>query len=337
MIKNSLCRALGILEIDILAVEKFPDPIPPPQEANKVRENRLSDLIRSSFKGIAIRSFIVISEAVLAFIFGSASLFMDALSTGLDIAASFALIISFKFASRPPDKNHPFGHGRFEPLAGFQLGLILAALGLWMLFYNTSKAAYNGSDAALPGYLWIVPGIAVLLLEFSYRLLMRTAKEQNSPALAADAAHYRADSVTSILAMLALLCASFLPQYSYIFDHVGGAFIALFMIGIGCNAAWTNMHQILDRIPSKEYFERIRGAAKKASGVLGTEKIRMQLFGPDAYVGVDIEVDPKLSVEVAHQISQQVRFEIQKELPEAREVIVHIEPYYPNDHHDKNY
>ena len=116
------------------------------------------------------------------------------------------------------------------------------------------------------------------------------------------------------------------------FDHVGAALIALFMVGVGINAARSNMHQILDRIPTDGYFEKVKESALRAAGVLGTEKIRVQLFGPDAYVGIDIEVDPQLSVQVAHGISQKVRYEIQKELPEVRDVMVHVEPFYPNDH-----
>lgn len=313
-------------------MSRFPDPILPPDEVEELRKRRYRDLLNSSFKGIVVRSFIVVSELAAALIFGSASLFMDALSTGLDIVTSFALILSFKLASKPPDTNHPFGHGRFEPLAGFQLGVFLAFLGLGMFFYNTTLATHEHEGALFHPFLWILPFISILLLEICYRLLMRTAKKQDSPALAADAVHYRIDSITSCFAALALFIGSIAPGYSQILDHIGAALISIFMVITGFNAARLNLNQILDRIPTKDYFDRVRLAAKKAAGVLGTEKIRMQLFGPDAYVGIDIEVDPKASVEVAHEISQKVRFEIQRELPQVRDVIVHIEPFYPNDH-----
>lgn len=310
---------------------KYPDPVPPPSEAEAARKNRYSALLRSTFQGIAARTFIVIFELGASFLFGSASLFMDALSTGLDIATSLALIVSFRFAARPPDTNHPFGHGRFEPLAGFQLGIFLAILGVVMFFYNSTEAAAHQTSTIHP-FLWIVPLTSVVILEICYRNLMRTAKNQRSPALAADAAHYRIDSITSTFATIALISGSYWPGFSQTFDYMGAAFIALFMIGVGFNAARSNMHQILDRIPPDGYFEKVKEAAVRAVGVLGTEKIRIQIFGPDAYVGIDIEVDPALSVQVAHGISQQVRYEIQKELPEVRDVMVHVEPFYPNDH-----
>lgn len=330
MTKNTSYLALGILETVTLE-PKYPDPILPPAAVEAARKNRYRELLSSSFKGIGARAFIAIFELGASLLFGSAVLFMDALSTGLDIATSLALVVSFKFAARPPDTNHPFGHGRFEPLAGFQLGVFLAILGVGMFFYNTSEAATNEPSNIHP-FLWVVPLTSVFILEFCYRSMMRTAKKQRSPALAADAAHYRIDSITSIFATIALASASFAPQFSQMFDHVGAALIALFMVGVGINAARSNMHQILDRIPPEGYFEKVKESALRAAGVLGTEKIRVQLFGPDAYVGIDIEVDPELSVQLAHGISQKVRYEIQKELPEVRDVMVHVEPFYPNDH-----
>lgn len=310
---------------------KFPEPLSLPKEVEEQRQKRYQALLKSSLNGIFVRLFIVGFELIFSLFCGSAALFMDALSTGLDIVTSFILILSFKLAAKPPDTNHPLGHGRLEPLAGFQLGLFLILLGGGMFFYNSSEARVVEGSILNP-LLWVVPLTSIVLLETCYRIIMQTAREQKSPALAADAVHYRIDSITSLFATIALLLAGFAPQYSQFFDHLGAALIALFMVIVGFNAARSNMHQILDRIPEKDYFERVRNAAKRAMGVLGTEKIRMQLYGPDAYVGIDIEVDPALSVLKAHEISQRVRFEIQKELPEVRDVIVHIEPYYPGDH-----
>jgi divalent metal cation (Fe/Co/Zn/Cd) transporter len=89
---------------------------------------------------------------------------------------------------------------------------------------------------------------------------------------------------------------------------------------------------MMDRIPNPRFFEKVKNAARSVDGVEETEKIRIQLYGPDAHVDIDIEVDPHLTVEVAHKISQQVRAEIQKKWTAVRDVTVHVEPYYPNDH-----
>lgn len=317
--------------------KKYPDPLRPPETVLLARKNRYRALVRGAAQGIFVRIFIASIELVFALVYGSASLFMDALSTSLDIAATFILILSFKLAAKPPDTHHPFGHGRLEPLAGLQLGLFLVLLGGGMFFYNSSEIPRSTTGADIHPYLWIIPGISILLLEMCYRMLMKTAEKEQSPALAADAVHYRVDSLTSVFAAAALLLGGVFPQVSHQFDHLGAVLISVFMIIVGINAARNNMHQLLDRTPPKEYFEKVKKAAMRAAGVLGTEKIRMQLFGPDAHVDIDVEVDPELTVEAAHKISQKVRVEIQKELPQVQDVIVHVEPYYPGDHHEVDY
>ncbi len=167
--------------------------------------------------------------------------------------------------------------------------------------------------------------------------MMRTAKANNSPALAADAVHFRVDALNSLIAALALSVSFFYPAASRVFDNFGAMGISLFMIILGFNGARSNFHQIVDRTPEKLYFDKVRRIVAKVDGVLGSEKLQIQMSGPDAHINIDIEVDPKMSVEKAHEITQQVRAAIQKGWPAVRDVIVHVEPYYPNDHHNKHY
>lgn len=310
----------------------FPSPIQLPDEIIRQREERQRQLTKSCVRGIAIRFAIILGELAGVMIFGSSALLMDAIASFIDVFASLLLVICIKLAFRPPDEDHPFGHGRYEPLIGLQLGILMALVGGSMLFQQTFALKATSSEHMIDPRTWIIPFSAVILLEISYQAVMRTARQQNSPALAADAVHYRIDGITSLFATLALVGAAYFPLWGVIIDHVGAILIAILMIGIGIYAARQNLHQIMDRTPDKVYFERVSTAAKRVEGVLGTEKIRIQLYGPDAHVDIDVEVEPQQSVELAHAISQKVRVEIQKEWPQVRDVTVHIEPYYPDDH-----
>lgn len=309
----------------------FPDNLTPPSSVFQARVARKRQMISSIGWGVAIRLIIVVGELTGFFLFGSASLFMDALASVLDVMFSLFLLLFVFLAEKPPDQNHPFGHGRYEPLAGLQLGVLLVLVGGGM-FLQQGWAISLPHEGQLGKYVWIIPLCAVVMLEISYRMMMRTAKQQHSPALAADAMHYRLDSLTSLLATIALFCAAYVPSWSLIIDHIGAAAIAFLMIIMGLYAVRNNLRQLLDHVPDAHFFSTVSKAAKQVSGVLDTEKIRIQLCGPDAHVDIDVEVDPQLSVEKAHQISQQVRVEIQKEWPAVRDVTVHIEPFYPNDH-----
>lgn len=312
-------------------MSRFPDPIELPKEVPYARQERIKSLIRSSSQGIYIRVVIALIELLAGVYFASAALFMDALATTIDIASSLFLILSFKLANKPPDRNHPFGHGRLEPLAGLQLGIFLIALGLGMTVYQIAYAV-RPDYGVINAYLWIIPLGATLLFEFCYQMMMKSARKEHSPALAADAWHYRIDGLTSLMAAIALIFIAIFPNWSSFIDHIGAAFIAVMMIITGFKVSRENLNQLLDRIPEKDFFEKVKKASLRVKGVFATEKIRIQHYGPDAHVNIDVEVDPALSVEEAHRISQKVRIEIQKEWPFVRDVLVHIEPYYPGDH-----
>jgi cation diffusion facilitator family transporter len=312
-------------------MKHFPKPIPLPTSVNSARSERKSHVLKAMRIGILIRSCIIFGEILGVVIFGSRALLMDALASTLDVVSSLFLIFFIKLAERPPDRNHPFGHGRFEPLAGLQLGLLLVLVGLGMFIYEFLLIGI-AEKRQIHVYTWILPLVAVILLEICYFISKYVAKKHHSAALLSESYHFRIDSLTSFFAMLALLGGSFFPNYSVLIDNLGAMIIAIVMIVLGIMAMKSNIHQLLDRVPDEKYFKRIIHAAKKVKGVKETEKIRVQLYGPDAHVSIDVEVEPQLSVEKAHSISQAVRAEIQKEWPAVRDVIVHIEPYYPGDH-----
>lgn len=311
---------------------KFPKPVPLPENVIISRANRNKQVVRAVQIGIGFRLFVIIFELIGVVLINSSSLFLDAISSMADVLSSVFLIFCMKLAQRPPDINHPFGHGRYEPMGGLLLGVLLIMLGGVMFFQQILVSFYQEGHRHIHTWAWIFPAVAVIILETAYRFLILTAKKSNSPALAADAYHYRVDSLTSLLAAIALIIAAIWSESSTLIDHIGAIFIALFMIGIGILAARENFHQLMDKIPDPKFFHLVKQAALKASGVEGTEKIRIQRYGPDAHVDIDIEVKPSLTVDKAHKISQQVRLKIQEAWPDVRDVTVHIEPYYANDH-----
>jgi cation diffusion facilitator family transporter len=310
----------------------FPNPISLPESVPQARKDRNKQVVDAAKWGIIIRLFVILMELLGFYWFASSALLMDAISSSLDIVTSSVLIVCIKLAARPPDEDHPFGHGRYEPLAGLQLGMLLLFVGSGMIIQQLSQLFEVPEGKVIDPNAWIIPLFAMIMLEICYQIMIRVAKRKNSPALAADAVHYRVDGLTSLFATIALIAAAFFPEWSIIIDHFGAIVIAILMVGLGINAIRNNLSQLMDKAPHSDYFECVRKAARRVKDVLDTEKIRIQIYGPDAHVDIDVEVDPQLPVETAHKISQQVRAEIQKEWPSVRDVTVHIEPYYPDDH-----
>lgn len=311
---------------------RFPDPVMLPEEVIEARRSRCQAIVKSVKIGTLIRCFIILMELMGVLWYDSATLLLDALATCVDVISSILLIIFIRLAEKPPDDDHPFGHGRYEPLAGLHLGLFLIVIGSTMIFKQSSNLYYEPHQQYLSSYLWLIPAIAVVLLEGAYQYIKRVARKTKSTALLAEAAHFRVDIFTSVIALIALASASLFPSYGDMTDHLGAIIIAILMVALGLCAAKENIQQLMDKKPDDKFFELVRNAALRPDGVKDIEKIKIQLFGPDAHISIDVEVDPALSVYHAHEISQHVRAEVQKDWPAVRDVIVHIEPYFPNDH-----
>ncbi|MBS0629079.1 MAG: cation transporter [Verrucomicrobia bacterium] len=313
-------------------MSKFPKPLPLHRSVTKTRLARRKKLLLSARRGVILRGVIIFAEFFGFAFFGSSTLLLDALSNSVDAIASIALIWSIHKADQPPDEKHPLGHGRFEPIAGLLIGFLLVFLGVVSTMEQV-KAVFTGElTREIPTIAMVIPLIAVILLEICHQILKKAAKQKQSPALLADAAHYRIDALTSFFALIVLCLVALFPAHAHIFDHLGAITIALFMIVVGVIAARKNINQLIDRAPPAEMYEQVRAAALKVPGILATEKLRLQVYGPDAFVAIDVEVEPDLTVEESHKITQKVRRAIQTAWPSVRDVIVHVEPYYPGDH-----
>lgn len=317
--------------------KKFPKRVKPSaQIVEKKRKERTYELFSASGRACIIRLILIFLEFTGYYLYHSDALFVDAIASSYDLLSSIVLLICLWLAQTPPDGKHPFGHGRIEPIAGMQLAIFLTILGAWLFYQETlaliNPMALSQTLTPLNPKSFLFSLAAVFLMEFCYRILTKQAQKHDSRALKTEALHYRLDAANSLLATFALILAALIPSYSHFIDHAAAALIAAFMTFVSIKAAKHNIDQLIDRCPDKEFFAKIETAALSVDGVLGTEKVRIQHYGPDAHIDIDVEVNPELRVDQAHRISQHVRAKIQEAWPAVRDVTVHIEPYYPNDH-----
>jgi len=310
--------------------ERFPPAIETPDNIDIERKMRNRHLIFAMLFGIGIRSVIILAELTGFVFFRSSALLVDALGTIVDVSASMILIVCIKLAARPPDEEHPFGHGRYEPLAGMQMGLFLLVLGLAMVVQQALQLIRGAPHRFIDPKAWLIPLVAAVLLEGCFFFLRYVAKKRQSTALLSEAYHYHIDALNSLFAATALVLVAFFPQWSAFLDHTGAIVIAVAMVIVGIIASRENVHQLIDKVPPQPLFDRVRKAAEQVPGVRGTEKLSIQQYGPDAHVNIDVEVDPTMTVDEAHAISQKVRHEIQRDWSAVRDVIVHMEPFYRN-------
>ncbi|MFH5805836.1 cation diffusion facilitator family transporter [Alienimonas sp. DA493] len=312
----------------------FPDPVRPedPAAVRAARRNRTRRLIFAGAVGVGVRLVVIVAEFAAYLFCGADVLLVDAVASLADVAASLALLAAVKYAERPPDDDHPFGHGRFEPLAGLQLGVLIVLLGAALGGRAVWDAAREDVALNLPLWAAAVPLAAAVLLEITGRVVKNVGRREHSSALIAEAYHYRIDAGTSLIAAVGLAAAATAPAWGGLIDRGGAALLATLMIALGSAAVWENLHQLVDGVPDDARFELVREAAAAVEGVLEVEKVRIQHAGPDAHVDIDVEVNPHETVCEAHRTAQHVRAAVQSAWPSVREVVVHVEPYYEGDH-----
>lgn len=286
-----------------------------------------------SNKEIAIGSaiFSIVSNLTLAILkwitgyFGNSfALIADAIESTSDVFSSILVLVGLKYANRPADKNHPYGHGRAEPLFAFIIVGLIATSAVIIAYHSV----YNilNPDARPKWYTLVVLGGIIIWKELSFQFVMHKSKQTNSTTLLADAWHHRSDAITSIMAFVGIAIAiSFGKGY-----EVADDWAALLASGIILFNAYKILRpalgEIMDEQMNSELIEQIRIISMTVEGIEDTEKCYVRKIGMKYHVDLHACVDGNLSVKVGHEIAHRLQARLYEELPSLDHVLVHIEP-----------
>ena len=282
-------------------------------------------------KAIHATWFSMGSNALLAIIkwitgyFGhSYALIADAIESTTDFFASFLVLLGLKYAARPADKNHPYGHGKAEPLITFLVVgfLITSAL---VIAHQSIQNIRIPHESPRP-FTLIVLGAIILWKEISFRFVIKKSKETKSSALKADAWHHRSDAITSVTAFIGISIALLLGK-GYESADDWAALAASGFILYNCYRIFRPaLGEIMDEHLYEDLIEQIRAIAIQVDGVTGTEKCIVRKVGMRYYIDLHIEVDGDISVRHGHDIAHALKAKLMQDLPEVADVLMHVEP-----------
>jgi cation diffusion facilitator family transporter len=234
------------------------------------------------------------------------------------------VLVGMKIAARPPDENHPYGHGRVEILTGLLLGFLLFGAGLIIALHAWSGV---GNVEVRPETYAIWPVLISIGVKFAMvTYKRRAAKEFSSSALRADAANDAVDIVSGVVALTSLLLTL---QYASHFPHADqyGAFVVgTIVMATAVRVAYEAAMHLMDTMPDDIAMEDIRKAAATVPDVVGVEKCFARKTGLQYHVDLHLEVDPDITVRASHDIAQRVRERVCELLPWVADVLVHVEP-----------
>lgn len=286
-----------------------PDPLDAPQ--------------RIALVGILVNALLAGAKLLAGILGNSFALVADAVESMADIAGSAVIWGGLRYGRRPPDEEHPFGHGKAEALAALAVGvlIILAGVGIAAEAIHQIRTPHEMPAS----FTLIVLVVVVVVKETMFRVTRRAAKGAASSAGHADAWHHRSDAITSALAFIGISIALIGgPEWAVADDWA--ALAASVAIGVnGVLLLREPYHELVDRNDASVATRCIQ-AAMSVEGITAVERCEARKTGRLYRVIMHAEVDPQMTVKDAHDLTGKVKDVVRREMPAVASVLIHIEP-----------
>ncbi len=292
--------------------------------SRRSRENGTARALKGAYLGIVANLLLALVKAVAGVLGNSYALIADAVESASDIISSIVVVIGCRMAGKPADENHPYGHGKFEPLAAAVVATLLfvAAVGIAV---ESVKEIITPHHAPAPFTLGVLLAV-IIVKELLFRFVITVGDELQSTVVKGDAWHHRADALTSAAAFIGISIAIIGgPGFEAADDYA--ALAAAFIIAINAVLLLKPaVYELIDTAPSPVIAQDIRAIAHSVPGVLGTHKCHVRKVGFDHFVDLDVLCDPEMSIRQGHEVAHDVGEAIHAQLPYITKVLVHVEP-----------
>lgn len=288
---------------------------------------RLKRSLRATFIGLTVNTLLAAAKLVAGIAGHSHALVADAVESLADVFSSLIVWRGLVVAAEPADEDHPYGHGKAEPMAAAMVaGMLLVAAG-WILItaLGEIRAPHQAPE---PFTLFVLVGV-IVVKEGLFRFVLKEGASVDSSAVKTDAWHHRSDAITSAAAFIGISIALLGGSGYEAADDVAAAVAALIIAWNGWRLLRQAQHELMDRSPSQELICQIRQLAAGVPQVELVEKCFVRKMGYHHYVDMHVHVDPDMTVARSHQIAHEVKNVICQKIASVRDVLVHIEPAKP--------
>ncbi|HIF9260373.1 TPA: cation diffusion facilitator family transporter [Photobacterium damselae] len=255
----------------------------------------------------------------------SQALIADGVHSFSDLVTDAAILIGAKFWTAPADKEHPYGHGRFETLTNIFIGILLAFVGIgigWESLHSISQEQHNS-----PSLLAFGAAVAsIIVKEILYRWTVIQAKKVNSRALFANAWHHRSDALSSLPVAIAVIANYVVPDLHYL-DQIAALIVTLMILKAAIEILWPAVKELTDAEADSELEKQIQKLALEDINIKEVHAIRSRRTGSSILIDFHLLVDPEMTIEKAHTIAETFKAKLLDNLDEVVDIIIHIEPF----------
>jgi len=266
----------------------------------------------------------LVGTLVLWAVTDSSAVLADALESLANVAASLMALFAVWYASRPPDREHPYGHGNIEFIAAAAEGLMVVAAGLLIAAQSVVRLIRGGEVMAIGTGVAGMAMISVMIVALG-AYLTRRGKTLHSEALAADGRHLTIDAVSTLAVMVALIVVR-LTGWHWL-DPVAAIVICVIALVVGSRLIWRGVHELLDRVDETDLaaIEAILDEEVAAERIVSYEKVRLRHHGADHWVDMHLRFPPDATVAHAHAIASEIEGRIERQFGPGN-ATAHIEP-----------
>lgn len=284
-------------------------------------DKRARQTIILSLIGNALLVFVKLITGIIG---NSFAMIADSVESAGDVFSSFIIYMGLKFSAKPSDEDHPFGHGKVEPIISFLVVLFLI-VSAGIIAFQAFNNLQSPQKMPKPYTLIVLAGI-IIYKEAFYQFVKKRSKQTSSTSLKADAWHHRSDAITSLAAFIGIGLALLLGEgYEHLDDWA--ALVASLIIIVNAYFVFRPaLGELLDEQKYDELIDEVREVADEVEGVIDTEKCFIRKFGMRYVVDIHVRVPANLSVVEGHAIGHLVQSTLQDSFPQIEHVFTHVEP-----------
>jgi cation diffusion facilitator family transporter len=280
--------------------------------------------IKATYFSIVGNICLAIIKGLAGFFGNSYALIADAIESTTDIFSSLLVLFGIKYSNRPADENHPYGHGRAEPLVTFLVVGFLITSATIIAYESISNI---GTPHELPkSWTLFILGAIIIWKEYSFRLVIKRSKETNSSSLRADAWHHRSDAITSVAAFIGISIALILGKGYESADDWAALFASGFILYNSYLIFRPALGEIMDEHLNHDLVDMIRNVSHQVEGIVDTEKCFIRKAGMQYHVDLHAIVDANITVKEGHELAHKLKDTLRQEIPELGHVLIHVEP-----------
>lgn len=291
--------------------------------------DRGKEIRRITVVGAIVNIILTIFKIIAGALGRSAAMVADGIHSLSDLLSDIVVLVFTHISSKGKDKNHSFGHGKFETMATLIVSVILVAVGAKLMADGVASiiGVMKGNSIPLPGSiaLWAAIG-SIIIKEILYHATIRTARRTNSPVVLANAWHHRSDALSSIGALAGIAGAMILGEKWTILDPIASCCISIAIIVVAVKMSLPSLAELLETSLPEEIEKDIISIANSVQGVENIHELKTRRNGISYIIDAHIVVDPHISVTEAHNIATDVENALKEKYGNETQINIHIEP-----------